>query len=151
MELPPNQVFHTVAAISSIYSSNTFYAFLLDNFWYQIQATFIGKWSQWNYQTKTISEMPLAERGTAGAPLLSVLFHAFAASSTILSDNINSLQDSQATFNTNFKKNIFLTLHSALFQWNYHTGTAPGRAEQSCTTLAFFSFMQLLLIMAFLA
>ena len=134
MELPPNQVFHTVAAISSIYSSNTFYAFLLDNFWYQIQATFIGKWSQWNYQTKTISEMPLA-------PLLSVLFHAFAASSTILCDNLNSFQDSQATFDTNFKKNnIFQTLHLALFQWNYHTGTSPGRAEQSCTTIAFFIF-----------
>ena len=52
-------------------------------------------------------ELSLAEWGSAEVPLLSIFFHAFAASSTIPSDNINSLQDSQATFSSNFKKKKF--------------------------------------------
>ena len=51
-------------------------------------------------------ELPLAEWGSAGVPFLFIYFHVFAASSTIPRDNFISLQDSQATFGTNFKKNI---------------------------------------------
>ena len=63
-----------------------------------IQANFIEKWSQWNYHGKTIVKLPLAEWGSAGVPFLFIYFHAFAASLTFPSDNIISLQDSQATF-----------------------------------------------------
>ena len=95
----------------------------------------------------------MAEWGNAGAPLLFIyFFHAFAASSTFLSGNIYFLQDSQATFDTNFKNKYFPNpvLGAVPVELPYGTGTAPGRTVQSCTTLTFFMFfMQLLLLMTF--
>ena len=83
----------------------------------------------------------MAEWGNAGAPLLFIyFFHAFAASSTFLSGNIYFLQDSQATFDTNFKNKYFPNpvLGAVPVELPYGTGTAPGRTVQSCTTLTFF-------------
>ena len=53
-------------------------------------------------------ELPLDEWGSAGVPLLFIFFHSFAASSTIFSDNINFLQDSQATLDTNFLNKVLI-------------------------------------------
>ena len=49
---------------------------------------------------------------------------------------IRSLQHSQATFGTKFKKK-YLKNYWTLSRWIYHSGTAPGRAGQCCSALAF--------------
>ena len=56
--------------------------------------------------------------------------HLLQLSSSILSNNNNYLQHSQATLDTKLESNIFLTLYWTLSQWNYHNVAASGSVGQ---------------------
>ena len=63
-----SQIFHVVAAISSIHRIDFSFFLFLGIFYYQIQVTSIRKWSQENYHTKPILQLPFAVWGSAAVP-----------------------------------------------------------------------------------
>ena len=122
-----------------------------------IQVTSRRKWSQWNYNTKPIVDLPLVEWGSAAGPKLFGFCHAFAASSSIFL-LIKILQDSEATFGTKFmSKNLKKHLYLTLSQGNYQNKQplphgrvlqCPSFLQYLCMFLQLIAFVQLIYFFA---
>ena len=69
----PGQLFIAVAGTFSIFSIDNIVTTFAGNFWYQIQATYRRRSSQWNYHIKPIVERPLEEWDSVACSLCNTL------------------------------------------------------------------------------